>query len=294
MREMITFCLSKFFIMLICIILSILSFYIFIRLTPFDPVCYVVENCLSLTEEQRKEIYDELWGTGFFEGLTRWVRNFLVGNMGTSISTGKAVADIIRESGIYSLFVLIVSFLISILVTIFFMLLRLKVYRFLFLFDMPIFVPAYITVIFVGEYMDNFALSFILCCVNLALSNGITSRITRKAISHIATEDEHIFYSSFFFKKRFIILNYILRSGLLSTLSEYLFAIRHLIGNLVISESIFSVPGIGKALVDSLFTADYPVIISIILILSLLTSLCIFMLNVSIYFLSGERVRFQL
>lgn len=277
-------------------------FFMIMRSLPTDPVCYIVPNCLALTTEQKKEIYAKLWGDkSFAVQFINWLLNILRGNLGTSISTARPVIEIIKESGKYSMIMIVISFALSLLLSFLLCILapilptlRKYLSKTLFVFDMPIFILSYILILWFSNISSEF-IRATLCCTTITLSNGVISRLLRTGLSIIdrVSNDEHSFYSSFFFKKKFIVLNYTIRSAMIGILGEYLFVMRHFVGSLVIAEAIFSYPGIGKTLIDSLLSHDYPLLLSIVMILSIIVSLGIFILNISIYFLSGRRIHFR-
>lgn len=62
--------------------------------------------------------------------------------------------------------------------------------------------------------------------------------------------------------------NYIMRNALLSAVTLLSMRFAWLLGGSVVIETVFALPGIGKLLVDSIFARDYPVVQSVVFLLS--------------------------
>jgi peptide/nickel transport system permease protein len=71
-------------------------------------------------------------------------------------------------------------------------------------------------------------------------------------------------------KERTVILHHALKNAFVPVLTVSGLMIAGLLGGLVITESIFSIPGYGKLLVDSIFTRDFVTVQGAILVSALL------------------------
>ncbi|MHB1654646.1 MAG: ABC transporter permease [Desulfitobacteriaceae bacterium] len=71
-------------------------------------------------------------------------------------------------------------------------------------------------------------------------------------------------------KERTVILNHALKNAFVPVLTSSGLMIAGLLGGLVITESIFSIPGYGKLIVDSIFTRDFVTVQGAILVSALL------------------------
>jgi peptide/nickel transport system permease protein len=70
-----------------------------------------------------------------------------------------------------------------------------------------------------------------------------------------------------------LLTGHVLRNSLITTVALFGLNIGVLLGNSVITENVFAVPGIGGLLVDAIFGRDYPVVQGVTLVLAVLVSL---------------------
>jgi peptide/nickel transport system permease protein len=70
-----------------------------------------------------------------------------------------------------------------------------------------------------------------------------------------------------------VLTGHVLRNSLITTVALFGLNIGVLLGNSVIVENVFAVPGIGGLLVDAIFGRDYPVVQGVTLVLAVLVSL---------------------
>jgi peptide/nickel transport system permease protein len=70
-----------------------------------------------------------------------------------------------------------------------------------------------------------------------------------------------------------VLTGHVLRNSLISTVVLFGLNVGVLLGNSVIVENVFAVPGIGGLLVDAIFGRDYPVVQGVTLVLAVLVSL---------------------
>ena len=72
---------------------------------------------------------------------------------------------------------------------------------------------------------------------------------------------------------RLVLFRHVLRNALIATVTLVGLHIGSLLGGAVVTETVFAVPGVGRLMVDSIFSRDYPVIQALTLVLALLVSL---------------------
>ena len=70
-----------------------------------------------------------------------------------------------------------------------------------------------------------------------------------------------------------VLARHVLRNALIATVTLIGLHIGSLLGGAVITESVFAVPGVGRLMVDSIFSRDYPVIQALTLVLAVMVSL---------------------
>ena len=65
-------------------------------------------------------------------------------------------------------------------------------------------------------------------------------------------------------------------SGNFSTVTLLGLHVGSLIGGAVITESVFAIPGVGRLMIDSIFSRDYAVVQSLTMVIAILVS-CVFL-----------------
>lgn len=71
-------------------------------------------------------------------------------------------------------------------------------------------------------------------------------------------------------KEGTILLSHGLKNSLLPLITVFGMSLGHLLGGTVIVETIFAWPGMGKYLVDAIFSRDYPVVQGYVLLMALI------------------------
>ena len=92
-------------------------------------------------------------------------------------------------------------------------------------------------------------------------------------------------------RERQVILRHALKNALLPVVTLLGIQVGLLLGGAVITETIFSIPGIGRLLVDSIFSRDYPVVQGIVLIISFTVIVANFAVDL-IYGYLDPRIRY--
>ena len=99
---------------------------------------------------------------------------------------------------------------------------------------------------------------------------SITIRSLRSSILSVLTADYVDTAKAKGLKRRNIITRHVLRNALISTVSILGVHTGWVIGGTVVIESVFSVPGIGYLLVNSVYTRDYPIIQGLTIVFAML------------------------
>jgi peptide/nickel transport system permease protein len=97
---------------------------------------------------------------------------------------------------------------------------------------------------------------------------AVTSRMTRSSLLEVLREDYIRTAWAKGLSERVIVLRHAFRNALLPVLTLSAIQLGTLLGGTVIMETIFTLPGIGRYLVDSIFHRDYPVTQTIITIMA--------------------------
>jgi peptide/nickel transport system permease protein len=97
---------------------------------------------------------------------------------------------------------------------------------------------------------------------------AVTSRMTRSSLLEVLREDYIRTAWAKGLSERIIVMRHAFRNALLPVLTLSAIQLGTLLGGTVIMETIFTLPGIGRYLVDSIFHRDYPVTQTIITIMA--------------------------
>ena len=97
---------------------------------------------------------------------------------------------------------------------------------------------------------------------------AVTSRMTRSSLLEVLREDYIRTAWAKGLSERVIVMRHAFRNALLPVLTLSAIQLGTLLGGTVIMETIFTLPGIGRYLVDSVFHRDYPVTQTIITIMA--------------------------
>lgn len=114
----------------------------------------------------------------------------------------------------------------------------------------------------------------VLPSVTLALSlAAILMRNLRSAVIGVLSADYVDFARAKGLSPWRVMSGHVLRNALISTVVLLGLNIGVLLGNTVIVETVFAVPGIGAQMVDAIFSRDYPVVQGLTLVLAVMVSL---------------------
>ena len=115
----------------------------------------------------------------------------------------------------------------------------------------------------------NEPLGFVLPSVTLALfSVGLVARQTRSAMLDVLRDDFVRTARAKGLSERAVLLRHALRNALLPIVTTIGLQFGTLLGGAVLTETVFSWPGMGRLIVDSIFSRDYPVVQGTVLLLS--------------------------
>jgi peptide/nickel transport system permease protein len=134
-------------------------------------------------------------------------------------------------------------------------------------------------------------LHMILPWLTLALVLAATyTRLTRSSMLDVLGEDYIKTARSKGLSDRRVIYRHALRSALTPVVTQFGIDLGQLIGGVVITETVFSLPGLGKTAIDAINQQDLPVIIGIVLF----ASACVVVANILVdilYAFLDPRVR---
>lgn len=291
------------------VMVSILSF-LFVHLTPGDPIRILYGNEIDAsTYEMLKE--KEGFNDPLYEQYVRYVSSIVLeGDFGTSYRTKANVSDEILRRFNYTLILTFASMLWAVVIGLFVGIIS-AVKRNSWL-DRLGMVSA-ITALSIPEFwfglmlMQIFAVQLgwfptsgsgsighlILPSLTLGLGvAAIIARFTRSSILEVLREDYVRTARAKGQKEWTIVLTHVLRSALIPVVTMTGLQFGFLLGGAVVVEQVFSWPGLGSYLVDSILTRDYPVIQALILLFSVQFLVVNLIVDIS-YGLLNPQIRYE-
>ena len=111
--------------------------------------------------------------------------------------------------------------------------------------------------------------SYILPSLTLALfSIGLVARMTRSSMLEVLGQDYVRTARAKGAGRRSVLIRHALRNALLPVITAVSLQFGALLGGAVLTETVFSWPGVGRLLVDSIFSRDYPVVQGVVFLFS--------------------------
>ena len=121
-------------------------------------------------------------------------------------------------------------------------------------------------VAFVADPAGNIT-GLLLPALSLALTVSVTiSENTRAAVLEVASQDYVMVARAKGLRRRTILVHYLVRNALTPVVTVTGLQLAALLGGSILIETIFTVPGMGQYLFDSVANRDYPVIQAIVLL----------------------------
>ncbi len=140
---------------------------------------------------------------------------------------------------------------------------------------------------------DQMPLSLILPAITLALfSMGLVARQTRSAMLEVLGQDFVRTARAKGAGRGVVLVRHALRNALLPIVTTIGLQFGALLGGAVLTESVFAWPGVGRLLVDSIGSRDYPVVQGVVLLLSV-TFIVINLLTDLVYAYVDPRIRYS-
>ncbi|MBI4498094.1 MAG: ABC transporter permease [Chloroflexi bacterium] len=100
--------------------------------------------------------------------------------------------------------------------------------------------------------------------------SAIVSRMTRSTMLEVLREDYIRTAWAKGLRGRAVIYRHALKNALLPVITISAIQLGHLLGGTVIMETVFSLPGIGRLLVDSIYQRDFPVVQTIVVLMAII------------------------
>lgn len=299
-------------------VMAVVGIFVFLllRLAPGDPAAIMAGR--SATAEVIAGIREQL---GLNDPMPvqfiRWVRDMLGGDFGTSIFTGRPVLQLISQRLEPTVSLSILTMMLSVTVGVSFGILAAwrtggLVDRLLAAFSalgysVPVFVIGYFLIYFfairthwlpvqgyapIGEGLGPWFVHLILPTVALSLGFiAFIARVTRASMLEVLSEDYMRTAAAKGASSYAMLFHHALKNAGVPILTVIGISFAYLIGGVVLTETVFNIPGIGRLVVDAINNRDYPIIQSVLI----LTSGLYVIINLTVdlaYTLIDPRIRY--
>ncbi|MBB3181364.1 ABC transporter permease [Variovorax sp. Sphag1AA] len=264
--------------------------FLLIHLSPGDPAALIAGDLA--TEDDIRHLREALGlNLPIWQQFLIWIGKLATGDLGTSIFTQVSVTTLLAQRVEPTLAIALVTMLFTILIAI--PLGTLAAYRagswvdrlvMLFAvlaFSVPAFLVGYLLVyafaiqlpwfpvqgyVRISDGVGPWLRSIVLPCVNLALVYiALVTRMTRATVMEVLHED-YIRTARAKGLGVLPVLGHALRNAAVPIATTVGVGIALLIGGVVVTETVFAIPGVGRLVVDSVQRHDYPVIQSVLLL----------------------------
>ncbi len=294
--------------------------FLILRLTPGDPAAVIAGN--NATNEDIDRIREQL-------GLTKpllsqfmiWLGNVVQGDLGYSFYLNKPVTELIAQRIEPTLSLAAGTMVLAVLVAV--PLGTLAAWRMggwldrilsgfaVAGFSVPVFVVGYVLIyIFSIELqwlpvqgyrrlfgassqgVGAWALQLVLPWLTLAtIYVALIARVTRASVSEALTEDYIRTARAKGITEQMVLLRHALANAAVPIVTVIGIGMALLIGGVVVTETVYSIPGLGSLTVDAVLNRDFPVIQGVVLFFSLLYVLINLLVDLS-YLWLDPRIRY--
>lgn len=291
--------------------------FLLLRLTPGDPAAIIAGD--AATPEQLARIRESLGlNDPIYVQFVNWIGNLLRGDFGTSILSGTPVIDMIASRMEPTISLALTTITLSVLIAVPLGVIAAwkqgtLIDRFVMLlsvvgFSVPVFVIGYLMISLfamelkwfpvqgfrsitagLGPFLERIALpTFTLTLLYMAL----IARITRTSMLEILNEDYiRTAYAKGLPEIR-VLMRHALRNCSVPIITVIGIGFALIISGVVVTESVFNLPGLGRLTVDAVLARDYPVIQAVILLASLVYVVVNLLIDIA-YVLLDPRIRYR-
>ncbi len=299
-------------------VIGVVAFFVFImlRLSPIDPAAIIAGEYANT--QQIAEIREKLGlNQPIFSQFFIWISHILQGDFGESFFFKKTVAQLIVQRMEPTLSLTVVTLFIAVIVAV--PMGVLAAYRqgswvdrvvmgFSVLgFSVPVFVFGY-TLIYVfamqlsvlpvqgyaylADGFFPFIERLILPAVTLSVIYiALIARITRTSVLEVLGEDYIRTARAKGVPERIVLRRHALRNAAVPIVTVIGLGLALLIGGVVVTESVYAIPGLGRLTVDAVLGRDFPTIQAVILLFSVVYVLINLLIDIA-YTLFDPRIRY--
>ena len=317
---MLRFLLTRLAAVLPVLLVVAVVVFLILRLTPGDPAAVIAGN--NATNEDIERIREQLGLTKpLWQQFGIWLGDLLKGDLGYSFYLNKPVTELIAQRIEPTLSLAAGTLLIAIALAI--PLGTLAAWRMggwldrllsvfsVAGFSVPVFVTAYVLIYLfalkfdwfpvqgyrrlfgpgsggVGDWLRHLVLPWVtLSTIYVAL----IARITRASVSEALTEDYIRTARATGLPERAVLLRHALANAAIPVATVIGIGVALLIGGVVVTETVYAIPGLGSLTVDAVLNRDFPVIQGVVLFFSVLYVLVNLLVDMS-YLVLDPRIRY--
>jgi peptide/nickel transport system permease protein len=299
-------------------VIGFVAFFVFslLYLTPGDPAAVIAGDIATVADIER--IRQKLGlDQPFLTRFSTWAAAVLQGDLGISIFTNLPVTRLIGQRVEPTLSLALLTLIISVLVAVPMGVVaawkagktidRLVMLFSVAGFSIPVFVLAYLLIylfaieldwlpvqgyVSIREGFAPFIEHLILPSIALGLIYGaLIARITRASMLEVLSQDYIRTAQAKGLANETVLVRHALKNAAVPIVTVIGFGIALLISGVIVTETVFAIPGIGRLTVDAILRRDYPIIQGVILLFSAAYVLVNLAVDIS-YTLLDPRVRY--
>lgn len=290
--------------------------FLLIRLSPGDPAIIMIGD--AATPQQLAEMRERMGlNQSFVAQFILWIGDILRGQMGVSLQSNVSVASLIHDRFGPTLCLAVATMVFSILIAVPLGVLAARARGTLLDravmtiavlgFSTPVFVTGYVLVFFFSQKMGWFpvqgykgpetgfsAFFSTITLPALTLSTiyiALIARIARSSVLEVLGEDYIRTARAKGAKERTVFLRHALRNAAVPIITVIGSGAAFLISGVVVTESVFNIPGLGRLVVESVLARDYPAIQALILLFALIYVFINLVVDV-LYTIFDPRIRY--
>ena len=278
----------------VLIMVAVIVFLV-LRLSPGDPAVMIAGP--NATPEQLQQLRESMGLTKpMLEQLWIWVGNMAHGDLGTSLVSGqpatKLIADRFGPTLALSLATIVLAVVVAIPLGVFAAwqqgkwLDRLVMAGSVLGFSVPVFIIGYVLILIFSRMLGwfpvqgyqplangfwEFARRLVLPAVTLSFPYiALIARIVRTNVIEVMNEDYIRTARAKGLKEAAVLMRHALGNAAVPIVTIIGVSVAMLIGGVVVTESVFNIPGLGRLVLEAVLARDYTVIQAIILLFSVI------------------------
>lgn len=289
--------------------------FLLIHLSPGDPAALIAGDLATEDDILKLRVALGL-DQPLAQQFVAWLARILVGDLGTSIFTQVPVTELLAQRVEPTLSIALFTMVLAVLLSVPLGMLaawragswidRLVMLFAVLAFSVPVFLVGYLLIYGFSIQLGWFPVqgyapladgagpwlrSLALPCINLALLYmALLTRMTRATVLEVLQED-YIRTARAKGLGVLAVLGHALRNAAIPIVTTVGVGIALLIGGVVVTETVFAIPGVGRLVIDSVQRHDYPVIQSVLLLSAAVYVLINLLVDLS-YRLFDPRIRY--